>query len=121
MNCGVIQILSAAASKFGKLNTWAIGEPVCRGAVSGAPLTIWANRRLPFGTHAARFDDEGLPAQRVVLIEDGRLRAFTSSQRYAGYLALPATGAFGDIEVAAGKTPAAALLARTHGEIVTFS
>jgi predicted Zn-dependent protease len=121
MNCGVIQTLSAAASKFGKLSTWEIGQPVFRGEVSGDPLTVWANRRLPFGTHAARFDDEGLPAQRVALIENGRLRAFTASQRYADYLALPATGAFGDIEVAPGKTPAAELLAEPHVEIVTFS
>lgn len=117
MNCGVIQTLAAAASKFGKLSTWGIGESVCR----GDPLTIWANRRLPFGTHTARFDAEGLPAQWVVLIEDGRLRAFTSSQRYADYLALRAIGAFGDIEVAPGKTPAAALLAEPNVEIVTFS
>ena len=77
MNCGVIQTLAAAASKFSKLSTWEIGQPIFRGEVSGDPLTVWANRRLPFGTHAARFDDEGLPAQRVALIENGRLLALS--------------------------------------------
>ncbi len=121
MNSGVIQTLASATSKFSKLSTWEIGKPIFRGEVAGDPLTIWASRQLPFGTHAARFDDEGLPAQRVALIEDGRLLAFTASQRYADYLAIPATGAFGDIEVAPGKTPAAELLAEPHVEIVTFS
>jgi PmbA protein len=36
-------------------------------------------------------------------------------------LRLPATGAFGDTEVAPGRTPAAELLAEPHVEIVTFS
>ena len=121
MNAGVIQTLASAASKFSKLSTWEIGKPVTRGEAAGDPLTVWANRRLPFGTHATRFDEEGLPAQRVALITDGRLVAFAASQRYADYLGLPATGAFGDIEVAPGRTPAADLLAEPHVEVVTFS
>lgn len=121
MNSGVIQTLGSAASKFSKLSTWEIDKPITRGEVTGDPLTVWANRQLPFGTHAARFDEEGLPAQRVALIADGRLLAFAASQRYADYLGLPATGAFGDIEVAPGRTPAADLLAEPHVEIVAFS
>lgn len=121
MNSGVIQTLGSAASKFSKLSTWEIDKPITRGEVAGDPLTVWANRRLPFGTHATRFDEEGLPAQRVALIEDGRLLAFAASQRYADYLGVPATGAFGDIEVAPGKTPLADLLAEPHVEIVAFS
>ena len=121
INSGVIQTLTSAASKFNRLSTWEIGTSIFRGEVTGDPLTVWASRQLPFGTHAARFDEEGLPAQRVALIEAGRLLAFTAGQRYADYLAIPATGAFGDIEVAPGRTPAAELVAEPHVEIVTFS
>jgi predicted Zn-dependent protease len=121
MNGGVIQTLADAATKYSQLSTWEIGQSIFRGAPTGDPLTVWANRGLPFGTHANRFDDEGLPSQRVALIEDGRLAAFTASQRYADYLGLAATGAFGDIEVAAGRTSAAELLAEPHVEIATFS
>ena len=122
MNGGVIQTLASAAAKFSKLTTWEVGQPVLRGeATAGDPLTVWANRRLPYGTHASRFDDEGLPAQRVALIQDDRLLAFTAGQRYADYLGIPPTGAFGDIEVAPGRTPVTELLAEPHVEIVAFS
>jgi predicted Zn-dependent protease len=121
MNGGVIHTLADAASKYSQFSTWEIGRSIFREAVTGDPLTVWANRQLPFGTHANCFDDEGLPAQRVALIEDGRLAAFTASQRYADYLRLPATGAFGDVEVAPGRTPAAELLSEPHVEILTFS
>jgi predicted Zn-dependent protease len=88
---------------------------------TGDPLTVFANRRLPFGVHAGRFDDEGQPAQRIELIRAGRLCAFTASQRYADYLGIAATGAFGDIELPAGTTPEAALLAEPYVEVEAFS
>jgi predicted Zn-dependent protease len=121
MNSGVLHALSSAATKFTKLSRWEIGEPVFRGAMRGDPLTVFANRRLPFGTSSSCFDDEGLPAQRVELIRDGRLATFIAGQRYADYLGLPATGAFGNLELAAGDTPAASLLGERHVEIVEFS
>ncbi len=121
LNGGVIQTLASASTKFGKLSRWEIGEPVFHGPASGDPLTVYANRRLPFGVHASRFDDEGQPAQRVELIRAGRLCAFTANQRYADYLGIAATGDFGDIELLAGSTPEAALLAEPYVEVVAFS
>ena len=121
LNGGVIQTLASAATKFGKLSHWEIGEPVFHGPATGDPLTVFANRRLPFGVRAGRFDDEGQPAQRVELIRDGRLCAFTANQRYADYLGIAATGDFGDIELPAGATPEAALLAEPYVEVVAFS
>ncbi|MEO7913212.1 MAG: metallopeptidase TldD-related protein [Roseiflexaceae bacterium] len=121
LNGGVIQTLASAATKFGKLSRWEIDEPVFHGPATGDPLTMFANRRLPFGVHAGRFDDEGLPAQRVELIRAGRLCAFTANQRYADYLGIAATGDFGDIEVPAGPTPEAALLVEPYVEVVAFS
>ena len=121
LNGGVIQTLASAATKFGKLSRWEICEPVFHGPATGDPLTVFANRRLPFGVHAGRFDDEGQPAQRVELIRDGRLCAFTANQRYADYLGIAASGDFGDIELPPGATPEAALLAEPYVEVVAFS
>jgi len=121
LNGGVLQTLSSGASKYSHLSAWEIGQSIFRGDVLGDPLTVWANRQLPYGTHANRFDDEGLPAQRVTLIENNRLATFIANQRYADYLAIPPTGTFGDIELPAGSTPAHALLAEPHVEVVAFS
>jgi predicted Zn-dependent protease len=94
---------------------------VFHGPAAGDPLTVFATRCLPYGVHAGRFDDEGQPAQRVELIRDGRLCAFTANQRYADYLGIAATGDFGDIELPAGATPEATLLAEPYVEVVAFS
>jgi predicted Zn-dependent protease len=118
---GLFAVLGSARSKFSQLSKWEIGQSIFRGEVTGDPLTVWATRQLPYGTQSNCFDDEGVPAQRVLLVEDNRLKAFTASQRYADYLSLPPTGAFGNIEVPPGRTAQAELLAEPHVEIVSFS
>jgi len=118
---GVLHTLGSAASKYAKISPWEIGKSVFRSDVKGDPLAVWANRCIPFGTSSNRFDDEGLPAQRVALIRENELIAFAASQRYADYLNLPATGAFGGVELPAGQTKAPTLLAEPHVEIIQFS
>ncbi|MGB8980269.1 MAG: metallopeptidase TldD-related protein [Anaerolineales bacterium] len=118
---GVLQSLGSASSKYAKVSSWEIGKPVFRNEVKGDPLTVWANRAIPFGTRSNRFDEEGLPARRVELIRDNELVTFAANQRYADYLNLPATGAFGGIEVPPGRTAAATLLAEPYVEIIQFS
>ena len=117
----VLQTLGSAEAKYAKYSSWEIGKPVFRGEVKGDPLTVWASRQIPFGIHSNRFDDEGLPAQRVELIRNNELVSFAASQRYADYLGLPATGAFGGVEVASGSSPTVSLLGEPYVEIIQFS
>jgi predicted Zn-dependent protease len=121
LNGSVIQTLASAASKYAKFSPWEIGKSVFHGEVRGDPLTVWANRMLPFGTGSNRFDAEGLPARRVELIRANELSTFAASQRYAEYLKIPATGSFGNIELPPGRTLSSALLAEPYIEIVQFS
>jgi predicted Zn-dependent protease len=121
LGAGVIQTLGSAGSTYAKLSPWEIGKSVFRTEVRGDPLSVWANRCLPYGTYSNRFDEEGLPAQRVELIRENELVGFSASQRYAEYLDLPATGAFGAVEVAPGSMPVIALLDEPYIEIVQFS
>jgi PmbA protein len=118
---GVLQSLGSAATKYAKASTWEIGQSVFRGEVTGDPFTFWANRAIPYGITSDRFDLEGLPAQRVELVRDNKLVTFAASQRYADYLGLPPTGAFGGVELPAGKWETASLLEEPYVEIVLFS
>lgn len=118
---GLLSLMGSAQSKFSQISKWEIGQPVFRGELLGDPLTVWATRQLPYGTQSNRFDEEGLPAQRVQLIENNVLRTFVASQRYADYLSLPPTGAFGNVELPPGQMAEADLLAEPHVEIVSFS
>ena len=117
----VLQMQGSAASKYSKMTSWEIGKSVFKSDVKGDPLTVWANRCIPFGTLSNRFDNEGLPAQRVELIKDNNLVTFQASQRYAEYLGISPTGAFGGIELPAGKTGASALLEEPYVEVIQFS
>ena len=121
MGGGVLHTLGSAEAKYAKISAWEIGKSVFRHEVKGDPLTVWANRCIPFGISSNRFDDEGLPAQRLELIRDNELVAFAASQRYADYLNLPATGAFGGVEVPPGSTAATTLLAEPYAEVIQFS
>ncbi len=121
MDTGVIQNLGSAAAKFSKSSTWKVGESIFRGPVRGDPLTVWANRQAPYGVASDRFDAEGIPSQRLLLIDNNRLAAFSAAQRYAEYLRVPATGGFGVIEVAPGQTASADLRQGNHVEIAAFS
>ncbi len=121
LNSGPFQTLASGRSRFSKISPWEPGKSIFRGEVRGDPLTVWATRILPYGEHASRFDHEGLPGQRVLLIERNIFRTFSASQRYATYLSVPATGAFGDIEVPPGSIPAADLMGEPHVEVVSWS
>lgn len=121
MNSGVIQTLGSASQKFSGASTWEVGKSVLPEDASGDPLTVWANRSLAYGVGANRFDAEGIPSQRLLLIQDNVLQAFSASQRYGEYLSIPVTGEFGAMEVGAGSTPAADLLAEPHVEVAAFS
>lgn len=118
---GVLHTLGSAEAKYAKYSSWELGKSVFRGEVKGDPLTVWANRRIPYGTYSNSFDDEGLPAQRVELVQNNELRAFSASQRYADYLQIPPTGAFGGVELPPGKTNLSALLEEPYVEIIQFS
>ena len=115
---------TSAGAAYARLSQFEIGEPVFLGQPhTGDPFTLRSNARRPFSVLSYRFDPDGLPAQDVLLIEDGVLRARTATQRYAQYLGLPATGQSGLAEIMPGPTPMADLLRGEPSvyQVVAFS
>jgi predicted Zn-dependent protease len=94
---------SAAQLKYQRMSTWETGKSIFTEEPGGDPFTLYANALLPFGTRSVTFDSEGLPGQRMLIIENGVLSRFWASQRYAEYLQIPATGGFSNMEIAAGS------------------
>lgn len=72
------------------------GEPGRAGqighAVAPTSVTLVDDATAPGGRGSFAFDDEGTPAQRTVLIENGVLRSLLTDRRHAGRLGLPRTG-----------------------------
>lgn len=77
---------------------------------TGDLVTLRANAKRPFGVGSYRWDSDGIPAQDLLVVEDGILRARPATLRYAQYLGVPATGRPGVVEMAVGATPRAELL-----------
>lgn len=103
-----IALRSGARFKFQGMTPWEVGSSIYSGAeVTGDPLTVYANAVLPWGLASAPFDEDGLPGTRLLVIEHGILRHFWAPQRYAEYLKVPPTGAFGNLEVMPGSLPVA--------------
>ncbi len=99
---------AGAEYRYQRLTPWEIGKSVFGdAAATGDPLTVYANAVLPWGTQSASFGHDGLPAQRLQIVENGVLRHFWATSRYAQYLQVPPTGDFGNLEVLAGSTPVA--------------
>ncbi|MGD9091932.1 MAG: metallopeptidase TldD-related protein [Anaerolineales bacterium] len=121
MTANMLKVLTSAEMKYNKLSPWEIGQPILPGDAKGDALTLWANRLLPYGADSNRFDSEGIPAQKVLLIEDGRLVNYTADSQYGSYLSIPLTGGFGNVEVAPGSKSAQELTSDDHVEIVSFS
>jgi predicted Zn-dependent protease len=106
-------LLRASAQwKFQKLTPWEAGESIFPQTPSGdgPTFTMYSNALLPFGTRSSNFDGDGLPAQRVAIIQNGVLTRFWATNRYAQYLQVPPTGDFGNMEIEGGSVPLAQLL-----------
>ncbi len=102
---------ASARTAYEHLSRFDLGGSVYLGhELAGDSLTLRANARRPYGVGSYRWDSDGLPAQDLLVIEEGVLRARPASQRYAQYLGVPATGRAGMAEIAAGTTSRADLL-----------
>ena len=114
---------TAAQSKYQKLSQLELGESVFGSReVKGEPLNLHSDALLPFGLRSGPFDAEGLPGRDVSIVEDNVLRRFWAGQRYADYLGIEPTGAFGNLVIPPGSTPLADLLAEGPVfHIVAFS
>ncbi len=67
-------------------------------------MTLIGNALMDYGNDSYPFDEDGVPNQRKIIIEDGIFKNFWSSKKYADYLKIEPTGSFGDIELKTGNT-----------------
>lgn len=121
LSINLLKFLSSAMLKYSGETPWEEGKSIFRGEVLGDSLHVWANRQLAYGIPSSAFDKEGIPAQRVPLIQENQLVSYTADQRYAYYLDQAPTGDFGSVEIPAGSTPVSELQTGPYLEIAEFS
>jgi PmbA protein len=94
---------SAAQMKYQQLSPWEPGATILSAESTGDAFTMYSNGLLPYGVRSSSFDHEGLPGQRVLIVENGVFNRFWASQRHAEYLNIAPTGSFGNMELALGS------------------
>lgn len=101
------------------------GAEVASGPVAAGAdrLNLVLDPLLPAMALSTAFTDEGLPAERAVVVEDGVVRRQLVNVRFGQYLGRPANGIIGNLVVPAGRWSRDELLAAASEvlEIVTFS
>ncbi len=115
---------TSAQAAYQGVSRFSVGQPVTPEPARGDKLSLWSDSARPFGNRAAPLDDEGFPAGATQLIADGVFLRPWAAARYAAYLGVPATGAFGNIHLGLGSRtlPQLRLMgSRPVYEIVAFS
>jgi predicted Zn-dependent protease len=115
---------TSAQAAYQGVSRFSLGQPGTPEPAPGDKLSLWSDSARPFGNRAAPLDDEGLPASATQLIADGVFTRHWADARYAAYLGVPATGAFGNIRLGLGSRTLAQLRlmgSRPLYEIVAFS
>ncbi len=106
-----------AQAKHRKLSVFAQGRPVTR----NVGITLTSNPFIPYNPASGRFDNEGTPSKRIVLVDKGVCAGFVANQRFAHYAGVPPTGALGVIELSPGEEDESRLFGPGTVEIVSFS
>jgi PmbA protein len=115
---------SSARATYQQLSRLRAGEPITAGAPRGDRITLSSDATRPYGLKTAPFDDDGIPAARVAVLEDGLLRRYWADARYAAYLDVPPTGQFANLTLTPGNHALSTLRTATDGpvyEVVAFS
>jgi len=115
---------TSAQAAYQGVSRFAVGQSVTPEPARGDKLSLWSDSARPFGNRAAPLDDEGFPANTTQLVADGVFQRPWGDARYATYLGVPATGAFGNIRLGLGSRTLAQLRlmgSRPVYEIVAFS
>jgi len=101
------------------------GAEVASGPVAADAdrLNLILDPLLPAMAQSTAFTDEGLPAERAVMVENGIVRRQLVNARFGQYLGRPANGITGNLVVPPGRWSREDLLAAAPEvlEIITFS
>jgi len=103
INENPLVIHSAARMKYLKISRFEAGKQIVP-EIIGDKITIISNPLVRDGLRSSDFDDAFVPAKKIALIENGIMKNFFASKRYADYLKIEPTGPLGNIEVLPGET-----------------
>lgn len=87
--------------KHMKISKYELGKPIAD--FKRDRLTITSNPLADYGLRTLKYDGDTVPAQKMVIIENGIFKNFVTTKMYADYLKIKPSGPLGNIEVASGS------------------
>ncbi|MEM4337036.1 MAG: metallopeptidase TldD-related protein [Candidatus Woesearchaeota archaeon] len=120
LNENPLVVHTGAKMKYLKISRFEKGKKIVP-EIIGDKITIISNPLIKKGLRTFSFDDAFIPAKKVALIENGIMKNFFATKRYADYLKIEPTGPLGNIEVKAGKIAEKEMRKDGVCEIVGFS
>jgi predicted Zn-dependent protease len=115
---------ASARAAYQQMSRLQAGESITPEPPRGDRLTLLSDATRPYGLKTAPFDEDGVPASRIAVVEDGLLSRNWADARYAAYLDIPPTGAFANLTITPGSRSLETLRDASDGtvyEVVAFS
>ena len=112
---------SNAATIYNEESTWKIGDKVLGDNVLGDVISIKLDPFISNSTKSNSFDEDGFPLEAVTIIENGVLKNYIASNRYAYYLNVKPTGNINNVIVSGGSKTIDELKEEPYLEIAAFS
>ncbi|MBN2055256.1 hypothetical protein JW905_10060, partial [bacterium] len=92
---------AGGALQYRGLSRFHPGEPVIP-ARRGEPIFLASDGLLVHGNNSLPFDEDGVPAHRIAVVEDGRFLSPVCDQEHSQYLGVRATGPFANKVLGSG-------------------
>lgn len=112
---------SNAIAVYKNESTWKLEEKIQGESVKGDLITMMLDPFMKNSTSSANFDSDGFSVEPVTIIENGVLKNYIASNRYAYYLNVAPTGSIDNIKVCGGSKTVEELKAEPYIEAVAFS
>lgn len=112
---------SSASAKYQHLHENSIGDNIQGKDILGDTVSLTLKAVIPNSVHNKYYDEEGVFLKDVTVVDEGVIKNFVATNRFAYYFDLPTTGNLRNVEVKEGTQSEMELRKTPYLEVVSFS
>jgi PmbA protein len=115
------RVQADAGQKYQHVHNNNIGDNIQGEGILGDKVTITLKPVIPNSIYNRYYDSDGMFLKEKLIIEDGVLKNFCATKRYADYLNIEPTGNIGNVVVKQGSLSEKELKQGKYLEVISFS
>ena len=112
---------SSAEAVYQKYSSLQVGQAIQGDTITGDAVTLKLKPIIPGSPSSRAVDGDGVLLSDILLYDNGVLKQYHGSNRYAQYLGVPITGHIPNVEISGGKHSEAELREEPYLELIAFS